>query len=300
VSAVILAVIVIMWAVVLVPMWLRRHETATENRSVDRFSSAMRVLSRRQPGTPDRRYVVMPKRDARPSVHVSGASAPARPTPTRPASRPVSTRPAARPKRTTSMAARRRRTFLVLASAVFLTFLLAVAGVVGWVVQILVDLVLVAFVVHLRTQAKRMAQVRVRRAPAATDEPVRTQVAPSRAPRRPAVPPAATEAAPAFAAAEVEDADSATGTDGGAAWSPVPVPRPTYTMKPRAPRRWTYAPPPAADAPAAEGAAVPEPQAAAPQPAARRAGDAVKADVDPSAETAELEVILEHRWAVND
>src|SRR5207248_6371326 len=76
VSAVILAVIVVMWAVVLVPMWLRRHDAATESRSVDRFSTAMRILSRRPAATPGSRYVVMPQREASVSVHVSGASAP--------------------------------------------------------------------------------------------------------------------------------------------------------------------------------------------------------------------------------
>jgi uncharacterized membrane protein len=55
VSAVIYAAIVVMWAVVLVPMWLRRHDAATESRSVDRFSTAMRILSRRSSGGPDRR-----------------------------------------------------------------------------------------------------------------------------------------------------------------------------------------------------------------------------------------------------
>ena len=75
-SAVIYAAIVVMWAVVLVPMWLRRHDAATESRSVERFSTAMRTLSRRTSATPGRRYVVMPRRTASgPSVHVSGAAA---------------------------------------------------------------------------------------------------------------------------------------------------------------------------------------------------------------------------------
>ena len=72
-SAVILAVIVIMWAVVLVPMWLRRHDAATESRSVDRFSTAMRVLSRRSsrdvvvPRRPYSSLVVSETRSARPA-----------------------------------------------------------------------------------------------------------------------------------------------------------------------------------------------------------------------------------------
>lgn len=290
VSAVILAVIVIMWAVVLVPMWLRRHDAATESRSVDRFSTAMRVLSRRQPGMPDRRYVVMPKREQRASVHVSGASASRRP-----AARPdAPVRPHGRP----SIAVRRRRALLGLAGLTFLTFLLAVGGVMGWVLQLVVDLVLVAFVVHLRTQAKRAAAVsRQRRRVAAAPAAARQMPAAAAVPtasrgavdeRATAPIPAVAEPAPSVAQPVAEPA--ATGTDDG--WQPVPVPRPTYTMKPKAPQRWTYAPP------VTESPAEPD---AAPTPAAEEqvAGQAAER-VEAAAEVSELDGILEHRWAVND
>lgn len=46
-SGLIYAVIVVLWAVVLVPMWMRRHDSETEVRSVDRFTHAMGTLSRR-------------------------------------------------------------------------------------------------------------------------------------------------------------------------------------------------------------------------------------------------------------
>ena len=48
-SGLIYATIVVLWAAVLVPMWLRRHDDVTESRSVDRFQGAMRTLSRRAP-----------------------------------------------------------------------------------------------------------------------------------------------------------------------------------------------------------------------------------------------------------
>src|SRR4051812_26587033 len=84
VSAVIYAAIVVMWAVVLVPMWLRRHDAATESRSAERFSTAMRTLSRRTHATPGRRYVVMPRRQAGSvSIHVSGAAMATTATPRR-------------------------------------------------------------------------------------------------------------------------------------------------------------------------------------------------------------------------
>jgi len=307
VSAVILAVIVIMWAVVLVPMWLRRHDAATESRSVDRFSTAMRVLSRRPTGSPDRRYVLMPKRDSRASVHVSGASAsrrpPTRQAPAAPPSRPQTRTPSAGKARPT-LAVRRRRTFLALAGVTFLTFLLAVTSVIGWPLQLVVDLILVAFVVHLRTQAKRAAAVarQRRRAAVAPAAPAAATMA------RPAYEPVAaassmfaergTEPMQRIEAAGVEapvaeatreQVAAATGTDDR--WEPVPVPRPTYTMKPKAPQRWTYAPPPQ------QQQSQPEPQPeVSPEPAPTEQPAAVEA----AAEVSELDGILEHRWAVND
>lgn len=279
-SAVILAVIVIMWAVVLVPMWLRRHEAAAESRSADRFSSAMRVLSRRQPSAPDRRYVVMPKRDRGASVHVSGAAASRRPASTRPG-------PSAppRPKVRPTAAARRRRTLLGLAAFAFLTFLLAVTGVVGWVLQLVVDLVLVAFVVHLRTQAKRTAAVARQRRRSAVAPSAPTGSTPAPSPRRAPAPPAPAYASAPSAPASYDEqvgqaAAAATGTDDASAsdaWDPVPVPPPTYTMKPKAPPRRTWTP---------AGAEAP--------------GEMAPTAPQPEADTDELEGILEHRWAVND
>jgi hypothetical protein len=80
---------------------------------------------------------------------------------------------------------------------------------------------------------------------------------------------------------------AATGTDDLAgdadSWEPVPVPPPTYTMKPPAPAFEadpTYAPP----------VYTRDPEPVAP-------GEEVIAD--PAAET-DLDEILERRWAVND
>jgi hypothetical protein len=43
----VLGALVILWAIVLVPMWLRRHDRSNEVAAADRFAGAMRVLSRR-------------------------------------------------------------------------------------------------------------------------------------------------------------------------------------------------------------------------------------------------------------
>lgn len=234
-SAVIYAAIVVMWAVVLVPMWLRRHDAATESRSVDRFATAMRTLSRRTTSGPGRRYVVMPRRtEGGVSVHVSGAAAPpARPSTSRPSSRPA-VAPASRPRRTvtarrsTSLVARRRRLLLGMLVVTFLTMVLAAAGVISWPLQIVVDVILVAFCIHLRAQAKRAAATTRQRRRAAVAPSTRRPVS-RPAPARPTAP----ESAPAMPAAASADPLEATGTDD--TWEPVPVPRPTYTLKAPAP-----------------------------------------------------------------
>jgi uncharacterized membrane protein len=325
VSAVILAVIVVMWAVVLVPMWLRRHDAASETRSADKFSAAMRVLSRRQPaGSSDRRYVLMPRREASVAVHVSGAAA--RPTraarvarqtarsvaPDPAAGSSVSTSRRSVSRRPVSLAVRRRRVLLGLLAVVGLTLVLTVAGVIGWVLQLVVDLIFVAFVVHLRTQAKRTAALaRSRRRPMPAEAPrpatptearfaaaqarARSAVASPAAAAASAVPavqetavwespePVETVAVAEYEAEVAEQAVEATGTDDPAAWEPVPVPRPTYTMKPAAPpRRYPPVQPDSDEVPGS--------------PSTGRADDdEIRPDDD-----GQLDEILTHRWAVND
>jgi uncharacterized membrane protein len=290
VSAVIYAAIVVMWAVVLVPMWLRRHDAASESRSVDRFSTAMRTLSRRTSSGPGKRYVVMPRRgESAPTVHVSGAAA--APLPGR-RTAPVTTTPAAAPRVTVrspkSIVARRRRMLLGLAGVAFLTFVFAIAGILSWPLQAVFDVVVIAFVIHLRAQARRATAVsRTRSAtPAARPAPRMPAAAPVQptvaAPAAPAPAPAPAASASAATATAVDDwqDDDEWGDD---TWQPVPVPRPTYTMKPPAPAYEadpTYAPP-------------------VYDPAERTAatGSASAAEAAPDSD---LDEILERRWAVND
>ena len=279
VSAVIYAAIVVMWAVVLVPMWLRRHDAATESRSVERFSTAMRTLSRRTHATPGRRYVVMPRRQAGSvSIHVSGAAvatSPAAQSPGARGARPE--RPAATSARA-SMVRRRRRTTFGLLGLVTLTGVLAVAGLFSWLGQLVVDLLLVAFVVHLRTQARRAAAVARQRRPA----PV-AAASPARAarPARQVRPTAAPVVEPPLAAASVDvswtedlraDAAFEVEVSGDETWQPVPVPPPTYTLKPPAP-----------------------------SPAASYDSETTE-EMQPVVDEppTELDEILERRWAVND
>lgn len=164
-TAVVFGVIVVMWAVVLIPMWLRRHDETEETRSVDRFSQAMHTLSRRETATKAKKYVVMPTRVSRArdhEVHVSGASADGRRAPKR---RPVPT-PA-------SAAERRRRTLVGLLAMTVLTLLLTVflGGVVFLALNLIVDAGLVAFVLNLRKRARHAALIRPVRRPMARVAP---------------------------------------------------------------------------------------------------------------------------------
>lgn len=221
-SGIILVVIVGMWAALLVPMWLRRHEEHDQLGSIDRFSAAMRILSRQDREMGSRAFV-MPRRTAAP-VSV-------------PQAKPVSQRPVRQPSRpavTASRArllARRRRVMGVLAGLVVLTFLLAAVGVLSFWWQGVVDLALAAYVAHLRAEAVRAAELRERRAarePVAQAHAVEAPLPGLITAAAPAAPPSAQ---PAHDAAEVF---AQPGLDPG--WEPPHVPLPTYVTAPVAPR----------------------------------------------------------------
>ena len=251
-SGLILLVIVGAWLAVLVPMALRSHDSATSLKSTDRFSDAMRVLARRGDRT-----VIVPRRG--PSLVVSATKS-ARPSPAPQADRArqadpadlgafVSTEVVVRDPLTPAQ--RRCRLLLVLlgTSAVSLGLALTVVPRLLWV-HLLADLLLVAFVLHLRQQAvlraerrSRVARSRPRpvagsatAAPGATAarrRPTRVAGIPDRMPTRPAP---LTTPLPAPAARYDDRPFAATGTS-GEAWSPVPVPPPTYVGKATAPKR---------------------------------------------------------------
>jgi hypothetical protein len=66
VTGLIYVVIIALWAAVLIPIWLRRHDQISEVRSTARFSSAMRSLGKESavPGTSSRAREVAAKRRA--------------------------------------------------------------------------------------------------------------------------------------------------------------------------------------------------------------------------------------------
>ena len=211
-SGLILLVIVGAWLAVLVPMALKSHDSSTSLSSVDRFSDAMRVLSRReQQGRGGARTFVLP------------------PMPKR------------SPERTPMpLAVRRRR---VLMTIVGLALVLLVVAVLGsmWAIagHLLLDVLAVSYVVHLRKQAilKMERSVRAAGAPRPqarprTRQPMRIAGIPDRMPPRP-VPLSAPLPVPA---ARYEDPQplAPTGT-----WNAPSFPVPTYVTAPVAPPRPT-------------------------------------------------------------
>lgn len=212
-SGLILVVIVAMWAALLVPMWLRRHEEHDQLGSIDRFSAAMRILSR-QDKEMGSRALVMPRRTT-----VSLAP---------PQAKGVSERPLLRPTvaaSRTRLLARRRRVMGILAGLAGLTLLFAVTGLLSFWWQGVFDLALTAYVAHLRAEAVRTAELRARLA----DREQMTEYATSPAHSVDAA--AATQSVPAHDAAEVF---AQPGMDPG--WEPPYVPLPTYVTAPVAPR----------------------------------------------------------------
>jgi hypothetical protein len=232
VAGLILLVIVGAWLAVLVPMALKSHDSATSLRSADRFSDAMRVLSRRGardvlvPRRPYDSLVVSETKSARPAA----AAVPDAPREVAPASG-------------STAAQRRLRTLLVLVGLALATLALGVLRFrVLFAAHVACDLLLVAFVVSLRRQAVRRAerqavQAHRTRREAAASRPVRRapRIAgiPDRMPARPA-PLISPLPAPA-ARYDDKPMTAATGTDG--TWSPVPVPPPTYVGKAVASKR---------------------------------------------------------------
>lgn len=230
-SGLVLLGIVGAWLAVLVPMALRKHDTHL--RSADRFQDAMRVLSRRS-GAADGAAAVDPEPEEVPAGRIAvlrqrlvmrAADRAAARTPLTPA-------------------ARRRRLLLGL-------LLLAVATLVGTVVgplwllapHLVADLLVGAFLVHLRRTAAARAErewraaPQRRRRPAPVPVPV-VEVVPEPVLRVPAHVAGIPDRMPARVPAAVPAAryDEVRGAQ-GEAWSPVPVPTPTYLSAPTAPRR---------------------------------------------------------------
>lgn len=230
--------IVGIWLVVLVPMWLNRHEADDATRSMDSFSTAMRVLSRRSPSRGDRRYVVMPRRDNlgvtvdnNPAANSTGRRGAVNRRSfggafrRRQASRGVGSAGRAR-----LMARRRRLTGVVLGLLAVLLVTSAI-GLTSWWYELAVALAVAGYVIHLRSEAIRIQELQRRRQARAARAAASSGQwnAPQPAYRQPV----ASARASVLGDEEVLAAPvSAAGTENGSRWAPVPVPLPTYVSKP--------------------------------------------------------------------
>lgn len=259
-------VLAVAWAVYLIPKALKHHDEVARTRSIDRFSTAMRVLARREPvNRRDSRLVVTPPRPA-------GAQKMLVPTPVVRAqsagpSASAAARHAAARRAAARAAARRRRrilSFLLVADVV--VAVLAALAVVPWLSFAAPVVLTVAYLVLCRTQVRRANDASwTRDLPGAGE----SEVAPRRAirvdaaygasltveddeisPDEDTVALSAAAVAAAVRAGSLSEADAAAlraeqvqtvavtvpTEDGGSLWDPLPVTLPTYVGKQKAAR----------------------------------------------------------------
>lgn len=240
-TGVIYAVIVVAWAAYLVPMALRRHDEAARTRSVQRFSSAMRVLSRRGSGGDDP-LLVAPARQVDKWMSPSLKPSVVLPLP-----------PPKRPSRTAQKSAAKRRRWVVIGLVSLTTATAAVAAVAvlpWWSVVIPLTLVL-AFLVVARRQVRRFEEAFWVEAAQQRQEPsnvVRRTAAridashgATKHTNDPDDEDTVTLSAKVIAAAADHGQQRVTAmalstAEGGTLWDPLPITLPTYVDKPAARR----------------------------------------------------------------
>jgi hypothetical protein len=225
-AGLIYAVIIGMWALVLVPMWLRRHDEAQESKSADRFARAMGTLRRSGSssssgsGVPVRE-VLMPRRPA--AAHDTQV---------------VVTGPTAAASPAAAAASRRRRVLAVLGGLLVVWTVLVLAHKVPtWSLVVPTGLV-VGFLVVARRQVALAAEIRRRQlrretlADAAREAESRYAGGTARRGGRVVDPaPVRTPAPVAAPAARSAEPVAAEGS-----WSAVATTLPTYVTAPRATR----------------------------------------------------------------
>lgn len=206
-SGLIFVVLALAWAGYLIPRALRQDDALEAHRPIDEFSDTIRVLDRRQSGTPSPA--------SRSSVDRSAEVSSAQPAP---ASDSAPARPATRTAARRA-AQRRRRVLYVLLSLVAVVSGLAAAGTISWWWTIAPSFLVAAWLIASATLGRRE---RVVSRPVAASAPVVVEQAPADA---------STAGAPV--ATEV---DEVAAEDDGALWDPLPLTLPTYVTKPAARR----------------------------------------------------------------
>ncbi len=265
-SSVIFLVVLGLWAAYLVPHWLQRREDLSASRSVDRFSTAMRVLARRpdpsqRSGHPQERpYVLLtpPREDVRELEPTRGRPVGQQQVLPAPAPRSVQVPPglqaAARVPVRAAVAPRWVPRLLAgcLALGVLSLPVLSVLSVLDlvplWTLAV-APAWAVATLVALRVRAVRRASARPQPVAAPVDDLV-PEVAPVAAAPGcsrgddlydESVHVAAEEVARLHELAERAAlvADTPYREPEPGEWTPVAVPLPSYLLAPHAPRRWT-------------------------------------------------------------
>lgn len=243
-SGLIYAAIALMWAAVLIPMWLRNHDTATENRSAERFGQAMRVLSRKD-GRDEVTGHVADEAALSDRHRESRSDDEAERPRDRSAERPPQRRPAPKvrqrraPRPPLSLVQRRARSLAVIAGLTLVMVALALVTPLPWWSAVPFAALLVAFVVHLRVQARQ----RIRRRTASERQASRTS---GPAKREAAVDASRTTESTATTSVvqgpsravvvETKGQASASTADSDEEWRPNPLPLPTYVTAPKAVR----------------------------------------------------------------
>lgn len=239
----------------MIPMWLRNHDSAAENRSAERFGQAMRVLSRKERGDVDespRSYAEFDASDHHFETVEDPIPEPVAGLPIEPSVAPVrARRPAPSRRRQRTLAQRRARTLGVLAVALIVFTVAAAITPVPWWAPLPVAALMVAFVVHLRVQAIQRERRRT-----GVERPLRERVENSPAPRPDAeavqdeiesARPAETRSASSFVSGpsravvvetkgSTSDAPVTFDEDDAETWRPNPLPLPTYVTAPKAVR----------------------------------------------------------------
>jgi hypothetical protein len=308
-SSLVFVAIVALWAAYLLPQWIRRRDALGASRGHDRHSLALRVLEPRRRGRPGPSSAPLLRRGAFSAAGQTSAPAPSAPAPwVLSAPAPSAPTVAARPGH---VVARRATVLATLLSSTVLTLVGTMAGVVPGGVLALAASLLVADLAALRLFARRAgrrgdtalsgAAGSVARGPAGSNGSRRVSAVP--AARVPVESRLSDVVEPEPDAPVGDSVDQFFGeaVDDGT-WVPVPVPPPTYTLKPMAPRPAPASPletfTPAAAGPAASASG-------ATGLVASRVGASVASvsvvrpwSPDASAEV-DLDSVLERRRAVN-
>ena len=243
-SGLIYAAIALMWAAVLIPMWLRNHDTATENRSAERFGQAMRVLSRKDGRDEVTGHVAdeaaLSDRHPEPRSDDEAERPRDRDAERQPQRRPApKTRQRRAPRPPLSLVQRRARSLGVIVGVTLVMVALAVITPLPWWSAVPFAALLVAFVVHLRVQARQRIHRRTasQRQASRTSGPAKREAAADASRATESTATTSVVQGPSRAVVvETKGQASASTAESDEEWRPNPLPLPTYVTAPKAVR----------------------------------------------------------------